>query len=346
MNFSREPYMRNDLLMCCVCLPLLASALPSWAEEPAPKAKTPELRPLSEGIASFGAVADGGYLYVYGGHTGETHKHSTKNLSAAFQRISLDKGGEWESLPSGPGLQGLQLVADRGVIYRVGGMLARNEPGQPDDLHSVDEFCRYDSEAKKWIGLAPLPEGRSSHGAVVLDGKLYVVGGWCLKGSEKPRWLSSLLMMDLRADKPEWKNLGETPFSRRALAAVAYQGKVWVFGGLLSTEGISSDVDIYNPAKKEWSKGSKIPGMPFNGNGIAACVAGKNLCLSPMDGKAYFLADDGKEWRVAGKVDPGRIHHRLIPLRDDLVLAVAGATMKGHLRSSDLVPLEPQNAPR
>ena len=33
--------------------------------------------------------------------------------------------------------------------------------------------------------LAPLPEARSSHDAVVIGDKLYVVGGWTLSGDRK-----------------------------------------------------------------------------------------------------------------------------------------------------------------
>ena len=56
---------------------------------------------LVDAVASFGAVAHDGALYVYGGHVGRTHTHSIQNIRAV-------------------------LVPDGRVIYRVGGMSAAN----------------------------------------------------------------------------------------------------------------------------------------------------------------------------------------------------------------------------
>ena len=84
-----------------------------------------ELPRLPEPVSSFGAVVEGGALYVYSGHIGDAHAHSAKNLSHRFQRLVLAGAGSWESLPVGPALQSPALVSHRGGIYRVGGLAAQ-----------------------------------------------------------------------------------------------------------------------------------------------------------------------------------------------------------------------------
>src|SRR5689334_17784397 len=85
---------------------------------------------LPEAVASFGAVVNHDWLYVYSGHIGEAHAHSKKNLSQKFQRLRLGAASEWESLPAGPGLQSVALVAYGDDVYRVGGLSAHNEPDE------------------------------------------------------------------------------------------------------------------------------------------------------------------------------------------------------------------------
>lgn len=70
--------------------------------------------PMPEGASSFGAVADGGWLYVYGGHLGKTHVYSATGVSGKFNRLNLMDGKTWEDLPSGPMLQGMNLVSGWG----------------------------------------------------------------------------------------------------------------------------------------------------------------------------------------------------------------------------------------
>ncbi|HEY5311950.1 MAG TPA: hypothetical protein VIK18_05500, partial [Pirellulales bacterium] len=159
-----------------VCLKLLAGAAllglaalngARAGEAGDPSTALPKIAELPVGIASFGAAIDGDWLYVYGGHTGETHSYSTEEVTDAFRRVNLRQGGPWEELPSGPPLQGLMLVEHDGLLYRVGGMTARNAPNAADDLHSLADVARFDPRSRQWTALAPLPEGRSSHGAVV-----------------------------------------------------------------------------------------------------------------------------------------------------------------------------------
>ena len=79
---------------------------------------------LPQKTSSFGAVVEGGWLYVYGGHTAQTHSYSRGSVSGQFSRRRLE-GGNWETLAVATPLQGLNLAAYAGKVCRVGGMEPR-----------------------------------------------------------------------------------------------------------------------------------------------------------------------------------------------------------------------------
>lgn len=292
---------------------------------------------LPEPISSFGAAVSDGYLYVYSGHTGGEHEHSRDNLSKKFLRIKLDSGSEWEELPMETPLQGLPLVAHGGKLYRVGGLNAKNADGEDEDLHSVAEFSSFDPATKKWTALAPLPEARSSHDAVVIGDKLYVVGGWTLDGDRKGTWLDSAWSIDLKDPAAKWEAIGKPNFRRRALAAAQWNGKLVALGGMDEDQEISRQVSLLDPATGEWSELAELPGEEMDGFGAAAWNLDGKLFASGTQESLYRLADDGKSWEAVLELKQPRFFHRLLPAGDATLLSIAGASFDGHLANIEEV---------
>lgn len=319
----------------------IGCAILLFAASHAARAMDPSWPALPQSVASHGAIVSDGWLYVYGGHTGKTHDYSTESVSGKFSRLKLDGGTTWEDLPGGPALQGMNLAVDRGRVYRVGGMQPRNKPGDPADNHSVADAAVFDPTAGRWEPLPPLPEPRSSHDVVVLDGKLYVVGGWIMHGAnQKQTWPSSAFVLDLAHPNAGWKALTQ-PFQRRALTAAAAGGKLYVLGGLTESADAVQEVDVFDPHTGKWSKGPEYPG---NGVGFspAACAVNGRLCLSTSDGKLHRLNAAGDAWEPAGALTIPRIVHRLVPFGNEAVLAIGGASRKGDARRVELATLAAQ----
>jgi len=237
---------------------------------------------LPHPIASFGAAVADQWLYIYGGHTGKTHQHSTENVSGAFFRLNLIDRTTWEMLPGGPTVQSVSLVSHGDKVYRIGGLSARNQPGEPEDLYSVPDVARYDPATRKWENLEALPEPRSSHDAALVESRLYVAGGWQLKGKEQ-LWHSTAYVMDLSVSTPRWEAIAAPPFHRRALALGGAHGKLYALGGM-SKDGVSQQVDIYDPQANRWSQGPDLPG---NGFAPAATSAQGSLYVSGIEGTIY-----------------------------------------------------------
>jgi N-acetylneuraminic acid mutarotase/uncharacterized GH25 family protein len=290
---------------------------------------------LPEATSSFGSVVSDGWLYVYGGHIAPTHSYSTAAVSGQFHRLSLNGNPQWEQLPPGPPMQGMNLVAVDGRIYRVGGMSPRNNPGAPADNYSTAEAARYDPTSGKWEALPPLPEPRSSHDVVVIGNKIIVTGGWAIRG-KRYDWADTLAIIDLSAKNPAWITAPQ-PFRRRALMAAALDGKMYVIGGFDEKSEIVRDVAVYDPTANTWSHGPQIPDGPGLSFAPAATVHHGELFVSVSDGTLYRLNRRSMQWQKAGKSTP-RLAHR-IASAGDTVLVIGGAENGSNFDLIEAIPI-------
>lgn len=282
---------------------------------------------LPRAVASFGAATADHWLYIYGGHTGKPHQHSTANVSGDFARLNLADGRTWEALPGGPALQSPALVPARGGVLRIGGMAPRNAPGEKEILESTAEVSLYDPLTRAWRALPPLPEPRSSHDAAT-DGRfVYVAGGWTL-ASGKGTWLTTAWQLDVEAAEPAWEPLPSAPFERRAGAVVTLDGKLYFLGGIDSGGKTTRRVDVLDLASRQWSEG---PDLPFDGFGVAALVHGGRLFASAREGVLCVLEDGA--WKPAARLAFPRFFHRLVSRDSEHIAAVGGSALDGtHLR--------------
>ena len=290
--------------------------------------------PLPEAVSSFGAAVNNDWLYVYSGHTGKAHQHSRENLSDTFARLNLTKPTEWELLEMETPLQGSALVSSGENLYRVGGLQPLNSRQEDDELHSVDEFARFDPASGQWTTLPPLPAARSSHDAVALDGKIYVVGGWTLSGDRSGEWQTAALVYDTAAgDKGEWNELPLPPFQRRALALATWQNRIWVLGGMDEYADIQRTVYSFDPSTNTWAEGPAMPGDDMQGFGISAWGLDSGLYVSGTDGILYRLAEPAGAWEAVAELETPRFFHRIMPTGREVSLAIAGASMMdGHIK--------------
>jgi len=303
---------------------------------------------MPEAVNSFGGAVSNGWLYVYSGHIGDTHKYSEATTTSHFRRLDLTDRTTWEDLPPGPALQGVTLLAHGGMLYRIGGASARNTPGTPDDLASVADFARYDPQNKTWTDLPKLPSPRSTHDAVVLGDTIYVVGGWSMNGggASNSEFLDDALVFDLAKKDATWETLPAPPFQRRALAVAENNSKIYVLGGLTDEGKVVKEVDVYDPATKEWSKGPEMPGSKLQGFAPSAFgVAGK-LYVSGQDGVLNRLSADGTMWEAAGKLAMPRLTHRLLPGIGKDLLAVGGTFATSPIRVIESLPLTEVPGPK
>ena len=275
------------------------------------------------GLTTMGATELGGSVYVLGGYAGTPHAYSQRDQSRELYKLDLARHA-WQSLPSVGPIQSAVLVNDGRYVYRVGGMIAKNDFGQPEDMHSLPDVARFDPQTNAWQALASLPVPRSSHQAVIDGNTLLVIGGWTLAGGMyDSEYQQSLARCDLSAEHCSW-TIEPMPFPVRAHGAAVFQRKLYVLGGL-TPEGSSDEVHVYDLDTRTWSAG---PAMPTGNLTTCAAVYGGQLYANGGDGKIYRLSADGTAWQVAGQLGFPRMFHSVVATADGLL--VLGGVPSGH----------------
>ncbi len=322
--------MKNALIVALTMSFLMS--YPLLADEPKPittSSATGTYPALPMPITSFGAARVGDELYAYGGNTGDAHSYSDQGQSNQLLKLdlkNLDQG--WHAVGEGPRLQGLALVAYENSVIRIGGFSALNKAGEKQRLMSMNSVAEFNVQNNTWKELPALPEPRSSHDAAIIDGVIYVVGGWMLRGEDETVWHSTAWQMDLREPAPKWVAMAPPPFERRALALSGYKGKLFVIGGMNQKGEPTTEVSTYDLNKKEWSDGPRIPGKGMDGFGAACWNLNGKLIVSNIDGKLYKLDDAGAQWTELPNTRDARFFHRLLPLDEHRLISLGGANME------------------
>lgn len=288
-----------------------------------------KLPPLPVEITSFGAAKLGNTLYVYGGHTGGAHSYSNKaqnNRLLALNLYHVDQG--WKDVSTGERLQGLGMVAYDKRLIMVGGFTAQNAEGEKQDLHSQSNVRVFDTSNSTWSELAPLPEPRSSHDVALIGDTVYVVGGWNMQGEGNTKWHDTAWAMNLKASKPEWVELPKPSFVRRAVAAIAHQGKLFVVGGMNESGSPTKQVSIFDPASKSWKEVAEIQGeQSMAGFGASGWSLDGKLMVTTFEGSIQSWNDSQGSWEDKGKTKDARFFHRMLPLDDHHLVSIGGANM-------------------
>ena len=325
--------LHRSAVLALAMVSLIALALPARALESVPA--------LPEAATSFGAAVAGGHLYLYGGHTGERHVYTADKVSGAFHRAPLREGATWESLPRGLAAQGTALVAVDGRLYRLGGMAARNLAGEPPHLQSLDSAAVYDPETRDWTELPALPAARSSHDAAVIGKRIYVGGGWRLSGGPSAGvFHTNLLVLDLSAERPEWRSIPQ-PFTRRGLALASMGERLYFIGGMTGSNDTTLAVDILDTATGVWSAGPELPKGKLKGFGNSAVTAGHRIYVSGLSGEVHALGPDSTAWESVARLKQNRFFHRMVAVNDSTLLALGGEDEEGKISSVEVIHLNP-----
>ena len=282
-------------------------------------------------LTSFGGTELNGHYYVLGGQMDEAHSYSRSGQNGKLLRLNIARpDAGWETVAEGSGSQGLALVAHGGRLIRIGGFEARNNAGAEQDLHSLSVAAAFDPAEGTWKPLPSLPEPRSSFDACVIGDRLYVVGGWCLRGKEQTVWADSTLMLDLSRPESEWERLPGPPQKRRALAVIAHRDLLYAIGGMDEAAKPSHAVMVFDPTSRNWTAGPELPpGDRLAAFGCCAVELGGKLVVSVADGRFLQLNLAEQRWDLLERqLEPGRFFHRMFPLKDAALAVVGGANME------------------
>lgn len=109
----------------------------------------------------------------------------------------------------------------------------------------------YDPQTDSWELKANLPEPMGGNGICTLDDKIYITGGVSGRlGSEKI--YKSVYMYD--PSKDTWTSKADMNYARYAHVSLAFNGKIYVFGGGSVDWGTNTQtVEVYDPIQDQWT---------------------------------------------------------------------------------------------
>lgn len=151
-------------------------------------------------------------------------------------------------------------------------LTASNEDGSAKADKSID----ITPSLPCWTRLTDLPEARSHQQGVVLNGRIYIMGGF---------GISAVQEYDPSTDT--WTKKADIPIFRQALSACAINGKIYTTGGVSGgmVETYHKTVEEYDPHLDKWTKKTSMPTGRTNHASVA------------FDGKLYVFGGH-KGWPV------------------------------------------------
>ena len=147
----------------------------AWLDEYDPKTNTwKKLADAPHVRDHVQAVIIDDKIYVAGGRRSTAKIGQVLNLTEEAVDVYDFKTGKWTTLPESANLPTLRAgnasVAHDGKLFVIGG-----ESGEQVPAHNEVEVLN--TKTMQWETLAPLNQGRHGTGAVIINGKIYLVAG-------------------------------------------------------------------------------------------------------------------------------------------------------------------------
>ena len=141
-------------------------------------------------------------------------------------------------------------------IYVIGGAWTETKDGKSVDRLTDGFMTEYDPKTNQWRERARAPEGLSHQGAVVVNGKIYVAGGFA--GGRHTLPSAGVYVYDPAIDR--WQTLAPLSSPRGAVALASVGGLIYAVGGRQTeSEGALTTHEVYNPVSNSWRKAAPLP---------------------------------------------------------------------------------------
>jgi N-acetylneuraminic acid mutarotase len=253
---------------------------------------------LVEARAAHAVVVAGNRIVALGG----TGTRGTPVLT-----VERFDGRAWKvetRLPVAGGLNATAAAVIGSRLYVIGGFAGTgNEPSAEVHVYAL--------AARTWSKAAPLPAPRGGHAAVVLAGRIHVLGG-----GNSVSTLASHSVYDPRTDA--WRGLAPLRRAKGSPAAVVLGGRIYAIGGRSGTSDFG-DVEIYEPASDSWRRGPAIPprgavGATVYGRSIYV-VGGESQSAGRTLRETLRLRPGARTWEKVAAMPTARAFARAVTFR-------------------------------
>ncbi|HEX2055392.1 MAG TPA: kelch repeat-containing protein, partial [Nitrospiraceae bacterium] len=194
--------------------------------------------------------------------------HSTSAWAAA------QDPGSWRTAAPAPTKRTeVTAAAVAGKIYVMGGF-STPKLSSVLDLAITDSVEEYDTVADRWRIRSPMPAKLHHAGAVAVDERIYVVGGFTQALLSVWHPVASLYIYHPASDT--WVEGPPMPTARGALAVAELDGRIIAVGGYSESSNTGA-VELYDPVQKKWDQ---LPSLP---------TARDHLAVAVWNGRVYAI---------------------------------------------------------
>jgi N-acetylneuraminic acid mutarotase len=220
------------------------------------------------------------------------------------------------------GLNATAAAAVGDAIYVIGGFgTTTNRP--------VAAVRRYDLNKRAWTSVAPLPAPRGGHAAVVLNGRIHVIGG-----GNSVSTIDDHSVYDPAANT--WSERARLPRRMGSPAAAVLDGRIYSIGGRSGPNDFG-DVHIYDSKADRWKPGPAIEPRGTVGavafNRTIYAIGGESQSKQAVLGSVLRLDPGSKAWADDTSLPSPRSFARAV-LFKRAIYVIGGSTRYGASHSS------------
>ena len=227
-------------------------------------------------LTHAGTAVGGDTVYLVGGYLGNETANGAELPGQVFgTKVGWaydTRADAYTRLPDLPVARaaGSAAVVGRTLHYFGGQEITRTR--ETPDHYALD----LDNPSAGWRSLAPMPHSRNHAGAVVLGGKIYVVGGQTGYDSALVPH-ADVQVYDPAADR--WSGVAALPDARSHIAnsTFVYRGRIYAVAGERNHNDAKSSVYRYDPAADRWDA---LPSLPDRRISPSAGVIGDTIYVS------------------------------------------------------------------
>lgn len=251
---------------------VLAPSVGAQSRTTSPVTHAATTQPVAARVAHVGAAFEGRF-YVFGGVADGGDHHPILGVDV------FDPASErWTQRAASP--QPLVFSAAARIderVWLVGGLV--------DNRAASADVLTYDPRRDAWERGPPLTVARSRLAAVVLDGRLYVLGGFRDGAPDAPN-SPAVERFDLRERR--WERLADLPTPRHALSAVALAGRIYAVGGYGADGRTATTMESYDPVTNGWRREPDLPAERGFSNAFGLSAGAAAGAADPRDRLLVF----------------------------------------------------------
>ncbi len=255
------------------------------------------------------------------------------------QILAESSSGLWTTGASAPTERTeVAAAAVEGKVYVIGGFSSELSVRNALNLAISRAVEVYDPISNTWSLATPLPEGRHHAGVAVLNGMLYVIGGFTQ--SFLSVWHAVPTVYQYNPTTGLWSERAPMPTARGALGVAVYQDKLYAVGGY-DGESNPDVVEVFDPQTNTWSSAAPLPtprdhlAITTVGSRIYAIGGRLNLDYGQNQNTVEAYNPETNQWQSRASLPTAR-SGVAVGVIDDRIYVLGGESEEGTFATNEM----------